>query len=85
VLTAAEHRKIGIEGWGLLTTLASNGSLSRDRMELVIDRAMATPGYTLELDQLKLVALLVFWSLHQPSEALMNEGLLDNSAAHAVH
>jgi Smg protein len=54
-------------------------------MELVIDRAMATPGYTLELDQLKLVALLVFWSLHQPSEALMNEGLLDNSAAHAVH
>jgi Smg protein len=85
VLTTAELRKIGTEGWGLITTLASAGSLPWERMELVIDRAMATPGHTVDLNQLKLVVLMVFWSLNQPAEVLLNESLLDNSTAHAVH
>jgi Smg protein len=85
VLTAAEQRKIGTDGWGLLTTLASAGSLPWNRMELLIDRAMATPGHTLDLNQLKLIVLMVFWSLNQPAEALLNESLLDNSTAHLLH
>jgi Smg protein len=85
VLTAAELRKIGTEGWGLLTTLVSNGSLPWERMELVIDRAMATPEHTLDLNQLKLIVLMVFWSLNHPAEAVLNQSLLDNSTAHALH
>jgi Smg protein len=85
VLTAAELRKLGVDGWGLLTTLASNGSLPWDRMELVIDRAMATPGHTLGLDQLKLMLLMVFWSLNDPAEVVLAETLLDSAAVHALH
>lgn len=85
VLTDAEHRKIGTEGWGLLTKLASAGSLPWNQMELVLDRAMATPGHTLDLDQLKLIVLMVFWSLDQPTEMVLNENLFDNCTAHAVH
>jgi Smg protein len=54
-------------------------------MELVIDRAMATPGHTLSLDQLKLIVLMVFWSLNQPAEMVLAETLLDSSTVHAVH
>jgi Smg protein len=54
-------------------------------MELVLDRAMATPGHTLDLNQLKLIVLMVFWSLDQPTEVVLAESLLDNSVAHAVH
>jgi Smg protein len=85
VLTTAELRKLGAEGWGLLTTLASNGSLPWERMELVIDRAMVTPGHMLELGQLKLIVLMVFWSLNPPADAVLNKSLLDNTTAHAVH
>jgi Smg protein len=85
VLTDAEHRKIGTEGWGLLTTLASAGSLPWDRMELVIDRAMATPGHTLDLNQLKLIVLMVFWSLNQAADVVWTETLLDSSTAHPLH
>jgi Smg protein len=85
LLTAAEHRKLGTQGWGLLTKLALAGSLPWNRMELVLDRAMATPGHTLDLNQLKLIMLMVFWSLDQPTEVVLAESLLDNSVAHAVH
>jgi Smg protein len=85
VLTATEFRKLGTEGWGLLSKLASSGSLPWERMELVIDRAMATPGQTLALDQLKLIVLLVFWSLNEPAEAVLTKTLLDSSVAHTMH
>jgi len=85
VLTAAEQRKIGTEGWGLLTTLALAGSLPWNRMELVIDRAMLTPGHTLNLNQLKLIVLMVFWSLNPLTEVVLHESLLDDNTAHAVH
>lgn len=85
VLTAAELRKLGAEGWGFLITLASAGSLPWDRMELVMDRAMATPGHTLALDQLKLIVLMVSWSLNEPAELDLTGTLLDSSTAHQVH
>jgi Smg protein len=85
VLTAAELRKLGSAGWGLLTTLASAGLLPWNRMELVLDRAMATPGQTLALDQLKLIVLMVFWSLNEPAEGGLAETLLEPSTAHLVH
>jgi Smg protein len=85
ILTAAEQRKLGIDAWGLLTHLAALGSLPWDRMELVIERAMASPGTTLTLDDLKLIVLMVFWSLNDVPDPLTTDSLLGDGAAHPLH
>lgn len=85
ILTAAEHRKLGTPAWGLLTYLASVGSLRWDHMELVIDRAMAAPSPTLALDDLKLIVLMVFWSLNEVPDPLLTDSLLGDGSAHPVH
>jgi Smg protein len=85
IWTAAEQRKLGIHAWGLLTHLASVGSLPWDLMELVIDRAMASPGSTVTLDDLKLIVLMVFWSLNDAPDALVTDSLLGDGTVHAMH
>lgn len=85
VLSAAEQTKLGPQAWGFLTYLASVGSLSWDRMELVIDRAMAVPGKSVALDQLKLIVMMVFWSLNDVPDPLLTDSLLGDGTAHPVH
>jgi Smg protein len=85
VLTAAEQRKLGPQAWGLLTYLASVGSLSWDRLELILDRAMAVPGQSVALEQLKLIVMMVFWSLNDVPDPLLTDSLLRPGAAHPAH
>jgi Smg protein len=85
MLSDAEQIKLGSQAWGLLTYLASVGSMSRGHVELVIDRAMAAPGTTLALDDFKLIVLLVFWSLNDVPDPLLTDSLLGDGTAHPVH
>jgi Smg protein len=85
IWTAAEQRKLGSHAWGLLTHLATVGSLPWDRMELVIDRAMASPGSTITLDDLKLIVLMVFWSLNDVPDPLVTDSMLGDGTGHPVH
>jgi Smg protein len=85
ILTATEQRKLGVHAWGLLTHLAALGSIPWDRMELVIDRAMASPGATVSLDDLKLIVLMVFWSLNDVPDPLTTDSLLGDGTGHPVH
>lgn len=84
ILTAAEQRKLGVDAWGLLSHLAALGVLPWDRMELVIDRAMASPDATVTLDDLKLIVLMVFWSLNDVPDPLVTDSLLGDGTGHPV-
>lgn len=85
VFTPAEQARLGCEGWGLMTFLVSAGVLPWHRLELVMDRAMATPAEDLSVDDLKLIVLMVFWSLGEEPDALVLDELCDNRAARVGH
>ena len=78
VFTAAEQNCLGVAGWGLLTFLVGIGALPDDRLELVMERAMATAGEPISRDALKLIVLMVYWSLNEEPDVLVLDELCDN-------
>jgi Smg protein len=76
-----ELAKLGAECRGLLLTLEHSGVLSAETRELVIERSLAASGDTLNLDQLKLVVLMVLWNQQTPTSHLVAEDLF--SVPHA--
>jgi Smg protein len=85
VATPAEQARLGREGWGLMVFLVSVGVLPWQRLELVMDRVMATPADELSVDDLKLIVLMVFWSLGEEPDALVLDELCDNREARVGH
>ncbi|MDR3371607.1 DUF494 domain-containing protein [Rhodoferax sp.] len=77
-LTKAELARIDVAGWGFLAFLTSIGSLADNELELVMERAMATPGEPLSLNDLKLIVLMVFWGLAREPDALVLDELCDD-------
>src|SRR5512134_1763370 len=76
-----ELAKLDAECRGFLLTLEHSGILSAETRELVIERALAASGETLNLEQLKLVVLMVLWNQQTPTSRLVAEDLF--SAPHA--
>ena len=60
---------------GFLLTLEQSGILSAETRELVIERALAASGESLNLEQLKLVVLMVLWNRQTPTSRLVAEDL----------
>ena len=53
--------------------------------EIVVDRAMAVAGEPLSLDDLKIIVLMVYWSLGQEPDALVLDELCDDSEGRLAH
>lgn len=85
LLTPSEQTHLGIESWGFVAFLVSTGVLPWDRLELVMERVMATPGNPVSLDDLKLIVLMMFWSLGEEPHALILDELCDNRAVRVGH
>ena len=85
VLTTAEQNRLGCAAWGYVQFLVSVGALPRDRLELVLERAMAAKYDELSVDDVKLIVLMVFWSLDEEPEALVLDDLCDNSSTRLAH
>jgi Smg protein len=85
VFTPAEQARLGCQGWGLMLFLLSAGVLPGHRLELVMDRAMAASAGDLSVDDLKLIVLMVFWSLGEEPDALVLDELCDNRAERVAH
>ncbi len=85
VFTADEQERLGASGWGLLSFLASIGALPQDRLELVMERVMATAGEPLSHEVLKLIVLMVYWSLNEEPDALVLDELCDNRVQRLAH
>lgn len=71
-----ELAKLDAECRGFLLFLERSGILSPASREHVIERALATAGETLSLDQLKLIVVMVLWSQQAPASQLVAEELL---------
>jgi Smg protein len=76
-----ELAKLDAQCRGFLLTLEHSGILSAETRELVMERALAASGDMLNLEQLKLVVLMVLWNQQTPTRRLVAEDLF--SAPHA--
>ncbi|MEO8080819.1 MAG: DUF494 domain-containing protein, partial [Caldimonas sp.] len=63
VYVPSELDHLGEESIGFISFLESAGVLPPRMREMVIDRASAIPGGPIELEDLKIIVLMVFWSL----------------------
>ena len=48
--------------------------------EIVLDRAMAVPGHPMSLDDLKIIVLMVYWSVGLEPDALVLDELCDDDS-----
>ncbi|WP_296444834.1 DUF494 family protein [Rhodoferax sp. UBA5149] len=85
VYSMAEQDHLGAPCLGFISFLETSGVLPAHMREIVIDRAMAAPGYPVPLDDLKIIVLMVFWSLGEEPDALVLDELCDDSANRLAH
>lgn len=83
--SVAEQEQMGRDALGFVSFLESAGVLPPHMREIVIDRAMATPGSPVALDDLKIVVLMVYWSFGQEPDALVLDELCDDSTDRVGH
>lgn len=82
---ASEQERLGDASIGFLTFLESAGVLTAHMREMVIDRANAVPGGTLDLEDLKIIVLMVFWSLGEEPDALILDELFVDEEDRLIH
>jgi Smg protein len=85
IYTAAERELLGDESIGFITFLESAAVLPPSMREMVIDRASAVGGGPVELEDLKIIVLMVFWSLGQEPDALILDELFVAPEERLIH
>ena len=83
--SVAEQEQIGVEALGFVSFLESSGVLPPHMREIALDRAMAAPGNPLDLDDLKIIVLMVYWSFGQEPDALVLDELCDDTSDRVGH
>jgi Smg protein len=71
-----ELARLDAECRGLLIYFEQSAILTPQTREHVIERALATTGDGLTVEQLKLIVLMVLWNQQMPSSRLIAEDLL---------
>jgi Smg protein len=85
VFTPAEHERLGEESIGFISFLESAGVLPPPMREMVVDRAMAVGANPIDLEDLKVIVLMVFWSLGEEPDALILDELFVAPEERVVH
>ena len=85
VYSVAEQDHLGAECLGFVSFLETSGVLPAPLREIVMDRAMASPGEPLALDDLKIIVLMVYWSFGQEPDALVLDELCDDASDRIAH
>ena len=85
IFSVAEQDHMGAECLGFVCFLEAAGVLPPPLREIVMDRAMASPGEPLALDDLKIIVLMVYWSFGQEPDALVLDELCDDSSDRVAH
>jgi Smg protein len=85
VYSRAEQEHLGEESIGFVSFLESAGVLPPPMREMVIDRASAIPGGPLDLEDLKIIVLMVFWSLGEEPDALILDELFVDAEDRLIH
>ena len=76
---------IGEASVGFISFLESAGVLPGPMREMVIDRAMAIAGGPVDLEDLKIIMLMVFWSLGEEPDALILDELFVDPEDRLIH
>ncbi len=85
VYTELERERIGDASLGFIKFLESAGVLPPPLREVVIDRATAAGASPIDLDDLKVIVLMVFWSLGEEPDALILDELFVAPEDRLVH
>jgi len=86
VYSVAEQDQLGAACLGFVSFLDSAGVLPAPMRELVVDRAMAaSSSRPVSLDDLKIIVLMVYWSLDQEPDALVLDELCDPAEGRLAH
>lgn len=85
IYSIAEQDHLGAQCLGFVSFLESSGVLPAPMREIVMDRAMAAPGGPVSLDDLKIIVLMVYWSLDQEPDALVLDELCDPAEGRLPH
>src|SRR5678816_3133867 len=85
VYAPVEQEHLGEQSIGFIAFLESAGVLPPPMREMVIDRASAIPGGPLDLEDLKIIVLMVFWSLGEEPDALILDELFVDEEDRLIH
>jgi Smg protein len=85
VYSVAEQELLGEESIGFISFLESAGVLPPPMREMVIDRAMAIGVGRIDLEDLKIIVLMVFWSLGEEPDALILDELFVDPEDRLIH
>lgn len=85
VYTEAERDLLGEESIGFICFLESAGVLPAPMREMVIDRATAVGTGPIGLEDLKIIVLMVFWSLGEEPDALILDELFVDAEDRLIH
>ncbi len=85
IYTTAERELLGDDSVGFIAFLESAGVLPPPMREMVIDRASAVGEGPLALEDLKVIVLMVFWSLGEEPDALILDELFVAPEERLIH
>ena len=85
IYTSAERDLLGDESVGFLSFLESAGVLPAALREMVIDRACAVGAGRMDLEEFKIIILMVFWSLGEEPDALILDELFVDPEQRLIH
>ena len=85
VYSPSEQEHLGEDSIGFVSFLESAGVLPPPMREMVIDRATAIPGGPVDLEDLKIIVLMVFWSLGEEPDALILDELFVEEDDRLIH
>ncbi|HEV7913671.1 MAG TPA: DUF494 domain-containing protein [Albitalea sp.] len=85
VYSQTEQEHLGESSIGFISFLESAGVLPPPMREMVIDRASAISGGPLDLEDLKIIVLMVFWSLGEEPDALILDELFVDEEDRLIH
>jgi Smg protein len=85
VYSPCEVDRLGEDSIGFVSFLESAGVLPPTMREMVIDRASAVGECPLALEDLKVIVLMVFWSLGEEPDALILDELFVAPEERLIH
>jgi len=85
VYSSQEHEQLGAESIGFISFLESAGVLPAPMREMVLDRVSAIGGNPIDLEDLKIIVLMVFWSLGEEPDALILDELFVDAQDRLIH
>jgi len=85
IYSEAERERLGEDSIGFISFLEASGVLPPPMREMVIDRASAVGQSPLALEDLKVIVLMVFWSLGEEPDALILDELFVAPEERLIH